>query len=86
LGVLQWVAAHRQKSALSLLGQWGLGWPGRAAGFLLIAASFGWFFACTPGLFSPGLAGGELSTLFVTGGLCALLVARLAGWFWQHLE
>jgi hypothetical protein len=83
LGTLQWAAAHNHKPALSLLGRWGLGWAGKAVGLLLIGGSFSWFFAFTPNLFAPGLAGGELSTLFVAGGLCALLVTRLAGAFWQ---
>jgi hypothetical protein len=84
LGVLQWMAARRRKLTFSLLGRWGLGRWGGSIGLLLVAGSFGWFFTCTPNLFSPGLAGGELSILFVGGGLGALLVARLAGWGWQH--
>lgn len=83
LGTLQWVAARYHKPAISLLGPWGLGRLGQVTGLLLVCASFIWFFAVTPGLFTPGLAGGELSTLFVAGGLCALGVARLAGLCWQ---
>jgi hypothetical protein len=49
----------------------------------LVTFGFGWFFTFTPGLFSPGLAGGELTTLFGAGGLSALLVTRLAGGVWQ---
>jgi hypothetical protein len=86
LGVLQWVAARHHQATLSLLGRWGLGWAGLVLGAILIVGSFGWFFTYTPHLFAPGLAGGELSTLFVVGGLCALLVARLAGWTWQQVE
>lgn len=83
LGTLQWSAARQRKPALSWLGPWGLGRLGKGAGLLLVAGSLSWFFAATPGLFTPGLAGGELSSLFVGGGLSALLVARLAGEFWQ---
>lgn len=83
LGTLQWAAARQRKPALSWLGPWGLGGPGLGAGLLLVVGSLSWFFATTPGLFVPGLAGGELSSLFVSGGLSALLVARLAGEFWQ---
>lgn len=84
LGTLQWAAARNRKPAISWLGRWGLGRLGMGAGLLLVGGSLAWFFAVTPGLFSPGLAGGELSTLFVAGGLSALLVARLAGAFWQR--
>lgn len=83
LGTLQWAAARNRKPAISWLGPWGLGRPGLGVGLLLVVGSFSWFFAATPGLFAPGLAGGELSTLFVAGGLSALAVARLAGLFWQ---
>jgi len=83
LGTLQWIAARQRKPALSLLGRWGLGWPGGLLGFLLVSGGLSWFFAFTPGLFQPGLAGGELTLLFSAGGLSALLVARLAGSLWQ---
>jgi hypothetical protein len=83
LGTLQWAAARNHKPALSLLGPLGLGQVGLVVGALLVCGSLAWFFAATPGLFSPGLAGGELSTLFAAGGLSALGVARLAGAFWQ---
>ncbi len=86
LGVLQWVAARHHKPTLSLLGRRGLGWSGMVLGVMLIVSSFSWFFTCTPHLFAPGLAGGELSILFVVGGLCALLIARLAGWIWQRVD
>ncbi|GIK41492.1 MAG: hypothetical protein BroJett011_53250 [Chloroflexota bacterium] len=84
LGALQWAAARNHKPAISFLGPWGLGRLGRGVGGLLVCASLTWFFSTTPGLFTPGLAGGELSSLFVAGGLSALLVARLAGEFWQR--
>jgi hypothetical protein len=86
LGTLQWAAARHHKVGISLLGQWGLGRLGQAVGLLLVGVSFAWFFAVTPGLFSPGLAGGELSTLFAAGGLSALTVARLAGLCWQKFS
>jgi hypothetical protein len=83
LGALQWAAARNRKPAISFLGRWGLGRLGRGVGSLLVCTGFIWFFTATPDLFTPGLAGGELSGLFVAGGLSALLVARLAGEFWQ---
>jgi hypothetical protein len=85
LGVLQWSAARHERLSLSLLGPWGLGWPGMIAGLSLTIATFGWFFWATPGLFQPGLAGGELSTLFAAGGGGALMVARLVGLVWQKM-
>lgn len=83
LGTLQWAAARHGKLALSLIGPWGLGWLGATLGLLGAISSFGWFFLSTPGLFEPGLAGGELSALFAAGGGCALVVTRLAGAWWQ---
>jgi hypothetical protein len=84
LGALQWATARNNKPALSLLGAWGLGWPGIMLGSLLVIGGFIWFFNYTPGLFEQGLAGGELSTLFGAGGLSALLTARLAGMLWDR--
>jgi hypothetical protein len=86
LGILQWAAARTKNPAISWLGRWGLGRPGGGIGLLFIFSSFIWFFAATPGLFTPGLAGGELSILFAAAGMCALLVARLAGSLWQLLN
>jgi hypothetical protein len=86
LGTLQWAAARHHKPAISLLGRWGLGWPGQVAGLLLVIGGFGWFFTVTPGLFAPGLAGGELSPLFAGGCLLAVLIARLSGAMWQGME
>ncbi len=85
LGILQWSAARNRKPALSLLGRWGVGWPGLVGGGLLIVGGFAGYFVFTPGLFSPGLAGGELSILFGAGGLSALGVTRLAVLFWHNV-
>jgi hypothetical protein len=85
LGVLQWVAARHRRLNLSLLGPWGLGWLGIIVGLSLTIAAFGWFFWATPGLFSPGLAGGELSSLFAAGIGSALLATRLASLIWQKM-
>jgi hypothetical protein len=83
LGILQWAAARNHKPTLSLLSRRGLGRLGQGLGLFLVCGSFGWFFTVTPGLFTPGLAGGELSTLFVAAGLCTLLVTRLAAIVWR---
>ena len=83
LGILQWSAARYNRPSISVLGPWGMGRVGMTAGGLLILGGFTWFFSCTPGLLDPGLAGGELSSLFGLGGVLALLLARLAGGLWR---
>lgn len=85
LGTLQWAAARNHKPALSFLGGWGLGRRGAIVGALLVLGGFIWFFTATPGLSSEGLAGGELSTLFIAGGLTALAVTRIASLLWKRL-
>ncbi len=86
LGTLQWSAARNNSLNLSLLGPWGLGWAGTMVGISLVVGGLSWFLASTPGLFEPGLAGGELSTLFGAGGLCALFITRLSGALWEIKE
>lgn len=86
LGTLQWAAARNHKPALSLLGRWGLGRPGMLVGAGLVLGGFSWFFTATPGLFAEGLAGGELSSLFVGGGLAALALTRLAAALWTRID
>ena len=86
LGMLQWSAARNHRLGLSLLGTWGLTRPGTIAGILLVVGGFSWFYACTPELFEPGLAGGELTPVFGLGGGYALLISRLSGLFWQRLR
>ena len=83
IGTLQWSAARNNRLEISLLGQAGFGLPGQIIGAIVVLATFGWFFTATPGLFIEGLAGGELSLLFGAGAVCALLITRLAGAFWQ---
>jgi len=83
LGTLQWSAARNYRLEISLLGRAGFGLFGQIAGTTVVLLVLGWFFAATPGLFTEGLAGGELSLLFGAGAVCALLITRLAGAFWQ---
>lgn len=77
LGVLQFVAARRKLIGLAL-------WRSRspAPGYLLsavlTAGGFVWFFAATPGIFIPGLAGSELAILFGAAGICALAFTLIA--------
>ena len=86
LGILQWSAARNRWLSLSMLGNWGIAWRGKTAGILLIIGGFSWFFAFTPGLFEPGLAGGELSPLFGLAGVSALITTRLSAEFWIRLK
>jgi len=77
LGVLQLVAARHKLIGLSL-------WrsrnptPGYLLGAVLTAGGFVWFFATTPGIFIPGLAGSELAILFGAAGICALAFTLIA--------
>lgn len=77
LGVLQLVAARHKLIGLSL---WGSKSPipGYLLGAALTAGAFVWFFAATPLIFAPGLAGAELAVLFAAGGVCALAFALTA--------
>jgi len=77
LGVLQFVAARRKLIGLSLWGSRNPA-PGYLLGAVLTAGGFVWFFATTPQVFIPGLAGSELAVLFGAAGLCALAFTLLA--------
>ena len=72
IGAIQVAAGGRGIEGLSLLPaslrRWQM--PG---GVALILASFAVFFAITPEVFTPGLAGAELVTLFGLGGFLALI-------------
>jgi len=73
LGVLQFVAGKYARRDLMLL-------PPRAAqvvGVGLVVGAFVWFFLAEPGIFIPGLAGGELLTFSLASFLAALLITRL---------
>jgi len=71
VGVLQLMATSQKLVGLSLGGRVSaLGIP---LGVSLVFGAFVWFFSTTPEVFSPGLAGAELSLLFGAGGLCAFM-------------
>lgn len=61
LGTLQFVAIRYNRRDLIWLG----GQAGIALSMVLIAGSFIWFFATDKEIYIPGLAGGELFTIFV---------------------
>jgi hypothetical protein len=77
LGVLRFVAARRKLIGLSLWGSRNPA-PGYLLGAVLTAGGFVWFFATTPEVFSPGLAGSELAVLFGAAGICALALTLIA--------
>jgi pimeloyl-ACP methyl ester carboxylesterase len=88
LGILQLVAARHKLIGLSL---WGSRKPalGYLLGAVLTAGGFVWFFAATPEVFIPGLAGSELAVLFGAAGICALaftLILSSALHGFQHRE
>jgi len=72
VGVLQIQAARQPLVGLSLWAGRGCRWWGHPAGLVLIAGSFLTFYACTPGITVPGLAGAELALLFLAGFILAL--------------
>jgi len=72
MGVLQVVAGRRDIEGLSLLPSSLRRWqvPG---GIILVVLSYAVFFTITPEVFTPGLAGAELITLFGAGCVLALV-------------
>ncbi len=81
-GAIQIAAGRREIQGLSLFPYSFRSWQ-VLMGLLLIAGAFAVFFAITPEVFIPGLAGSELMTLFGCGGLIALAfsatIAELRG-------
>ena len=76
--MLQIQAARQRLVGLSLWWGWGARWWGYATGLLLIIGPFAGFYAFTPGIFVPGLAGSELAVLFAAGFILALVVTLAA--------
>jgi len=73
LGTIQIVAARY--SRFDLL--WFEGRLGYAFGALTVVSSFVWFFLTDQEIFIPGLAGGELFTLFVSAFIVAIPTTRV---------
>ena len=72
VGALQFVAARHKLVGLALVGTvWRPAW-GCLLAVVLIVGAFVCFFADTPEVFVPGLAGSELALLFGAAGVCAL--------------
>lgn len=73
LGTLQFVALRYHRRDL----MWLDGHIGIALSILLILASFVWFFITDQEIFIPGLAGGELFTLFMLAFLLVVPITRM---------
>ncbi len=82
LGTLQAVAARYQRRELLWL-------EGRAAylfGAMCVAGALAWFFLTDEEIFTPGLAGGELFTVFVVALLAAVPLTRILALFVNRLR
>jgi len=77
VGALQFAAARHKLIGLSLWGARNPVW-GYLLSIILMAGAFAWFFAATPEVFVPGLAGSELAVLFGIAGVCALAFTLFA--------
>lgn len=73
LGIIQGVAVRYSRRDLL----WTEGQVGYGLCALLIAGSFVWFFVTDEEIFIPGLAGGELFTIFVAAFIVAIPVTRV---------
>ena len=75
--MLQIIAARYQLRSLSLIPSRRQPWLGASLGLTMVTSAFVWFIAATPEMFHPGPAGFEISLLFATAMLLAVLVCRL---------
>jgi hypothetical protein len=73
LGTIQGVAVRYNRSDLL----WLDGRGGYLLGALTVAGGFVWFFVTDQEIFIPGLAGGELFTLFVAAFVVSIPVTRI---------
>lgn len=73
LGIIQAVAVRYDRRDFV----WLKGQRGYALSALLVAGGFIWFFAADQEIFIPGLAGGELFTLFVAAFSVAIPSTRI---------
>jgi pimeloyl-ACP methyl ester carboxylesterase len=77
LGTLQLVAARYDFIDLALLDRRAQPLGGYLLGSVLVVGSFSVFFAITPEVFVPGLAGSELFTLFSLGATSSLIITLI---------
>ena len=89
VGALQFVAARHKLVGLNLMGSTRKPTWSYLLALTLVVGAFAWFFAATPEVFKPGLAGAELAVLFGAAGICALaftLIVSSALHRFQHQE
>ena len=77
LGTIQCVAVRYGRSDLIWLEER----AGYALSAVMVAGGFVWFFLTDQEIFIPGLAGGELFTLFVAALLVAIPLTRCVAFF-----
>ncbi len=77
LGTIQGVAVFYTRYDLL----WFQGRLGYVFSLLTVVGSFVWFFLTDREIFIPGLAGGELFTLFVTAFIAAIPITRAVAFF-----
>jgi len=77
VGALQFVAARHRLIGLALTGSVRKPVWNYLLAVVLSVVPFVWFFADTPEVFTPGLAGSELALLFGTAGVCAVAFTLL---------
>ncbi|MCL4394812.1 MAG: hypothetical protein M1482_08440 [Chloroflexi bacterium] len=82
LGTLQAVAVRYRREDLL----WIDGRPGYFLAAALIAGGYVWYFVVDTEIFIPGLAGGELFTLFATAFAVAIPVTRVAALGFAHVR
>lgn len=77
LGAIQGVAVRYHRSDLLWLDDR----KGYVLSALMVAGSFVWFFRVDQDIFIPGLAGGELFTLFAAAFVVAVPITRVVAFF-----
>jgi hypothetical protein len=82
LGTLQAVAARYMRGDLV----WIEGQGGYFLSALMIVGSFIWFFVTDKEIFIPGLAGGELFTIFVAAFIVAVPLTRLTAFAFARIR
>ena len=79
-GTIQWVALRYNRHDLI----WLDGQVGYAVSAAFIAGSFVWFFITDQEIFIPGLAGGELFTVFIVAFILAIPVTRTGAFAFER--
>ena len=82
LGTLQAVAVRYARGDLV----WFEGQGGYGLSALMIVGSFIWFFVTDKEIFIPGLAGGELFTIFVVAFIVAVPITRLVAFAFARIR